>query len=132
MEEVKPKEIFVFGSNEAGKHGRGAAKYALDYCGAEYGVGIGRTGDAYGIPTKDRDILTLPIEKVYEYIEDFLTYAANHPELTFKVTAIGTGLANFGHEEIADRFYDATSNCLFDECWRPWLGEGPRYWGTYE
>lgn len=40
-------EVLVFGSNLAGRHGKGAAKYALVKYGAVYGVGEGRTGDAY-------------------------------------------------------------------------------------
>ena len=125
-------EIFVFGSNEAGRHGAGAAKYALDFCDAEYGVGVGRTGNSYAIPTKDFDIISLPIERIYEYILDFLEYAEAHPELTFKVTALGTGLANFSHADIAEMFVDAPDNCSFDERWKPWLGETRKYWGTYE
>ena len=43
-QENKFKEhIFVFGSNIAGRHGRGAALYAKQNYGAVYGVGIGRT-----------------------------------------------------------------------------------------
>ena len=48
-----PNEIFVFGSNEAGRHGKGAALHASRHYGATYGVGFGRTGDAWAIPTKD-------------------------------------------------------------------------------
>ena len=48
------KPIFVFGSNEAGRHGKGAALAAKLQYGAVYGVGRGRTGNAYAIPTKDK------------------------------------------------------------------------------
>jgi hypothetical protein len=41
--------VFVFGSNLAGRHGKGAAKYAHEHWGAVYGEGIGRTGNAYAI-----------------------------------------------------------------------------------
>lgn len=50
------EHIFVFGSNLAGRHGKGAALSALHYHGAEYGVGIGRTGQAYAIPTKRKPL----------------------------------------------------------------------------
>lgn len=36
-------EIFVFGSNLAGRHGKGAALIAAKRFGAEYGVGDGMT-----------------------------------------------------------------------------------------
>lgn len=49
--ELKEDEIFVFGSNLHGLHGGGAARYAFDHFGAEYGVGVGFTGQCYAIPT---------------------------------------------------------------------------------
>src|SRR5687767_5023360 len=86
-------EIFVFGSNLGGRHGKGAALHAAKHYRAIYGQGIGRQGDSYAIPTKDERLRTLPLHKIKEYVEDFLTYAKEHPGLTFKLTAIGTGLA---------------------------------------
>jgi hypothetical protein len=47
-------EIFVFGSNLAGRHGAGAALAALKDHGAIYGRGEGLQGQSYAIPTKDR------------------------------------------------------------------------------
>ena len=58
---TKPNQIFVFGSNLAGRHGKGAALAAHKNYGAEYGVGIGRTGMCYAIPTKDKNFVTLSI-----------------------------------------------------------------------
>lgn len=40
-------EIFVFGSNLAGRHGRGSAYTAKLHYGAKYGVGVGRTGQTH-------------------------------------------------------------------------------------
>lgn len=56
--------IFVFGSNLAVMLvcGKGAALAARREHGAVYGVGVGRTGRAYAIPTKDARIQTLPLE----------------------------------------------------------------------
>ena len=59
-----PREIFVFGSNEAGRHGKGAALHARQHYGAKYGVGFGRTGDAWAIPTKDAQLRTLPLDRI--------------------------------------------------------------------
>lgn len=115
------REIFVFGSNEAGRHGKGAALYARRHHGAKYGVGVGRTGDAYAIPTKDRELITLPLERIAVYVTQFLAYAAEHPELTFEVTPIGTGLAGYRHEDIAPMFAGAPRNCRLPEQWRPLL-----------
>jgi hypothetical protein len=127
-------EIFVFGSNEAGRHGKGAAKYAADNLGAVYGIGFGFSGKTFAIPTKDKDIQSLPLEKVKEYVDVFLANAnaaksKNH--WTFKVTRIGCGLAGFTDEQIAPLFSGAPDNCSFDEFWKPYLGDARKYWGRY-
>jgi hypothetical protein len=118
-------EIFVFGSNEAGRHGKGAALYARRHYGAKYGVGVGRTGDAWAIPTKDGELRTLSLERIAHYVGQFLTYAEVHPELLFKVTAIGTGLAGYKHEDIAPMFARAPANCHLPDEWRNLL-HGPQ------
>ena len=89
--------IFVFGSNLAGRHGAGAAKYAFLKYGAEYGVGEGRTGDAYAIPTKGRSLERLPFSEIDAAIVRFLKHAAQHHDEMFLLTPIGTGLA--GHSK---------------------------------
>ena len=63
--------IFVFGSNLAGRHGRGAALAALKEHGAVYGKGIGLQGNSYAIPTKDFRIQTLPLSVINNYVQDF-------------------------------------------------------------
>lgn len=123
--------IFVFGSNEAGIHGAGAARYALDQHGARWKRGFGHFGNSYAIPTKDQRIETLPFEKVKSYVKAFLEYAESKPRLTFQVTRIGCGLAGFTDQQIAPLFKGAPSNCQFDEAWKPILGEQFTYWGTF-
>ena len=102
--ELKPNEVFVFGSNLAGIHGAGAARFAHKVFGAEFGVGIGMTGKCYALPTKDRDIWTLPLNRIEEYVIDFLDYAKENLDKTFLVTQIGCGLAGFAPEDIAPMF----------------------------
>jgi hypothetical protein len=114
-------EIFVFGSNEAGRHGKGAALHARKHYGAVYGAGFGRTGHAWAIPTKDAQLRTLPLERIAHYVRQFLVYAEQHPELMFKVTAIGTGLAGYTHEDIAPMFARAAANCRLPDEWRKLL-----------
>jgi hypothetical protein len=111
-------EIFVFGSNEAGRHGKGAALHARKNYGAVYGVGAGRTGNAYAVPTKDRNLRTLPLAKIEVYIREFLRYAENNPQLLFRVTAIGTGLAGYRHDDMAPLFARAPANCLLPIEWQ--------------
>ena len=110
--------IFVFGSNLAGRHGAGAAKAAKELWGAVYGVGIGRQGRAYAIPTKDHSIKSLPLNQISYHVADFLIHAAAHPEDEFVVTRIGCGLAGYHDEDIAPMFSNAPVNCTLPEGWR--------------
>lgn len=123
--------IFVFGSNEAGVHGAGAAKYAYTKKGAQWGKSYGHYGNSYAIPTKDRYIETMSLDRIESYVKGFLAYAEGHPKVRFQVTAIGTGLAGLKHQDIALMFKDAPANCFFDEVWKPILGDTHNYWGTF-
>ena len=109
--------IFVFGSNLAGRHGKGAALDARKLHGAEYGVGIGRTGNAYAVPTKDERLKTLPLEAIAKHVADFIAYAEANPKLQFLVTRIGCGLAGYSDNQISPMFANAPSNCLLPDGW---------------
>lgn len=104
--------IFVFGSNEAGRHGKGAALYALKYKGAIYGQGVGLQGNSYAIPTKDRSIQTLSLDKIKKYVDEFINFAKDHPDMQFQVTPIGCGLAGYKPYQIAPLFENAPTNCI--------------------
>lgn len=110
-------DIFVFGSNLAGRHGAGAAKWAVRHHGAIYGQGIGLQGQSYGIPTKDECLYTLTIDTIWRHVEDFKTFARSRPDLTFYVTPIGCGLAGYKREQIRPMFADMSANCRFAETW---------------
>lgn len=109
--------IFVFGSNLAGRHGAGAALYARRYYGAIYGQGRGRQGESYGIPTKDKNLVSLPLEKIREEVNTFIQYARNHSHERFLVTRIGCGLAGYTDHQIAPMFLYAPDNCVLDNAW---------------
>lgn len=99
--------IFVFGSNEKGVHGKGAAKTALTW-GAKWGQASGLQGRTYGIPTKDAEIRrTLSINEIKPYVGDFIEFAKTNYNLTFLVTEIGTGLAGLAYKDVAPLFKDA-------------------------
>lgn len=125
------ERIFVFGSNEAGVHGAGAALAAVNKHGAILGIGYGPQGNSFAIPTKDKQIETLPIEKVRKYVLRFIEYAESfRNKKEFQVTAIGCGLAGFKHEQMAPLFVTSPSNCFFDEAWKLWLPK-KHFWGTF-
>lgn len=109
--------VFVFGSNLAGIHGAGAARFAVENHGAKYGQGIGYQGNSYGIPTKDKAIRTLPLSAIAKHVDVFIAFAKEHPLLTFQVTQIGCGLAGYQARDIAPMFVEAPDNCLFDRDW---------------
>lgn len=102
--------IFVFGSNLAGRHGKGAALWARNHRGAIYGIGSGRQGMSYAIPTKDGSLKTLSIEAISRHVETFIEYAKSNPDMIFQLTPIGCGLAGYRYEEIARLFRDAPCN----------------------
>lgn len=67
---LEKDEIFVFGSNLAGKHFGGAAKAAHNKFGAQWGVGVGLTGQAYAIPTMQGGV-----ETIKPYVDEFIEFA---------------------------------------------------------
>lgn len=102
IKELKENEIFVFGSNLAGSHGGGAALLAYHRFGAIWGQGVGLQGQSYGIPTMHGGV-----DVIKPYVDEFITFAKQHPEQTFLVTKIGCGIAGFMVDEIAPLFRDA-------------------------
>jgi hypothetical protein len=125
--------IFVFGSNEKGIHGGGAARVAREKYGAVLQQGFGPQGDSFGIPTCSKPTgepgHEIPFEKVAFYVGCFIAYAKHYPNVEFQVTQIGCGLAGWTKEQIAPLFVNAPANCLFDTDWKFLLGDDRRYWG---
>ena len=100
--ELKPNEIFVFGSNLAGAHGGGAARLAYNRFGAIWGQGVGLQGQCYAIPTMHGGV-----DAIKPYVNEFILFAKQHSEYKFLVTRIGCGIAAFTPDEIAPLFKDA-------------------------
>jgi hypothetical protein len=101
---LKDNEIFVFGSNLAGRHGAGAAKLAAEKFGAEMGIGEGLTGRCYAFPTKDKYIQTLPLSSIINSAEKLFEVVKNNSDKKFIITAVGCGLAGYTANEIAPIF----------------------------
>lgn len=97
--------IFVFGSNEGGKHGAGAALTAKEKFGAVEGVGFGPQGQSFAIPTKNWNLSsTLSKDTIECYCVRFCEYALQHKDKKFYVTKIGCGLAGLTPEDVANCF----------------------------
>lgn len=104
IDTLEKDEIFVFGSNLAGHHMGGAARVANIKFGAEWGVGVGLTGQSYAIPTMQGGV-----ETIRPYVDEFIEFANQHQNMKFLVTRIGCGIAGFKDEEIAPLFRKAVS-----------------------
>ena len=107
IKKLEPGQIFVFGSNQSGRHGKGAAKTALTW-GAIWGQANGLQGRTYGISTKDKSVKrTLSNTEIKPIVDEFIEFAKTHPELTFLVTEVGCGLAGCKPKQIAPLFKGA-------------------------
>lgn len=109
VKELHENEIFVFGSNLSGIHGKGAAKFAMKH-GAKYYQAYGLQGNTFAIPTKDKLIMhTLGLDVIEQYVIKFIKFAQSNPQYKFLVTEIGCGLAGLTPKEIAPLFKNAIS-----------------------
>lgn len=100
--QLAANEVFVFGSNLQGHHYGGAARIANEKFGAIFGQGVGFQGQSYAIPTMQGGV-----ETIRPYVDEFIEFAKQHPELIFYVTRIGCGIAGFKDSEIAPLFRGA-------------------------
>lgn len=132
IKQLRQNDVFVFGSNEAGNHGAGAARQARQQFDMPFGKSYGHYGRCFAIPTKDEYIDTLSLSQIEGYVQGFLAYAKGKKRVTFLVTTIGTGLGGLLHSQIAPMFEKAPVNCEFDDVWKPYLGEDRTYWGSFE
>lgn len=66
------------------------------------GQGVGLQGQSYAIPTMQGGV-----ETIAPYVDEFIDFARQHPQLKFLVTRIGCGIAGFKDEEIAPLFRNA-------------------------
>lgn len=114
---LNENEIFVFGSNLAGRHGAGAARIANLKFGALMGIGIGLINRSYALPTKDENLKTLPLSKIEEYVLDLYQKIKERKDLHFLITKIGCGLAGYNIKDIAPMFkaFIKLENCSLPE-----------------
>ena len=108
--ELEPQQIFVFGSNIVGNHAGGAARQAHEQFGAVWGIGEGITGNCYAFPTLNRDIQQYDHVEMVSIRAAFYRCVRAHPELVFLLTPVGTGIAGYAPEYIADLFSDLPNN----------------------
>jgi hypothetical protein len=105
IQSLKPNEVFVFGSNAEGVHGKGAALLAKQKFGAIQGKSEGIQGQSYAIVTKKnwRVEKSSTLNEIGEGLADFFEYANNHPEKKFYMTKLGSSLAGYTIDEIKNQ-----------------------------
>jgi hypothetical protein len=62
------------------------------------------SGLTFAIPTKDKNLNTLPLDRIKYYVDKFYDFAIEYDYLTFLVTEIGCGLAGYDPKDIAPLF----------------------------
>lgn len=123
---LPPNHVFVFGSNIAGRHGKGAALIAKQHFGAVQGISYGLIGRSFAIPTKNAFMKTLSLERVAHFAKMFQLDVSARPETVFYLTRIGCGLAGYTDAQIAPLFaYRLLDNILYPESWVPYLRPTP-------
>lgn len=108
--ELEENQVFVFGSNILGNHAGGAAKQAHESFGAAWGVGEGLTGGCYAFPTLDKDMQQYTHTEMVSIRDAFYRCCVVHPEMTFLLTPVGTGIANLPKQYIKQLFKDLPTN----------------------
>lgn len=107
--ELAPNEVFVFGSNASGQHGGGAAHVAWQKFGAVWGEGHGMHGQTYAIDTMSG------MDALQTDAAAFVSFAAQHPELSFLLTPVGCGIAGYSAEDVAPLFASAPANVVMPD-----------------
>jgi hypothetical protein len=115
------RDVFVFGSDLAGRHASGDALVALRRYGAVYGRGMGLQGRSYAIPVRDEKGKHLPIAVIARYVDAFLRFAVIHRETTFHVSRIGCAREAYRDDEVAPLFTGAPPNCRLPKGWQRFL-----------
>ncbi len=119
---LRKNQIFVFGSNTQGRHGKGAALTALKVFGAINGQAEGLQGRSYAIITKDLTKKIHPSrtkEQIIEQIKKLYDFAIKNPTLEFLIAyrADNQNLNAYSSQDMADMFGSLIipDNIVFEE-----------------
>lgn len=115
ISDLRPDEVFVFGSNAGGLHGGGAARIAHERFGAVWGEGHGHHGQTYAIDTMSG------LDVLESEARAFIAYARAHRELRFLLTPVGCGIAGYTPEQVAPLFVGVPSNVTVPASFTPLL-----------
>jgi hypothetical protein len=114
---LKPNQIFVFGSNMAGKHMGGAARFAKEKFGAEEGIAEGLTGQCYAFPTLTGELEQRHHLALKESAKNLFNCVVENPEKEFLLTEVGCGIAGFSKFYMMQFFKDFPTNLIKPKGW---------------
>lgn len=106
IQTLLPNQIFVFGSNAGGYHGKGAALLAKENFGAIYGQARGLQGQSYAVVTKKnwREPRSSTLNEIGKELQDMILFARKNPDKEFLVTRVGSDKAGYSVSEIKGLF----------------------------
>lgn len=96
---LKPNQIFVFGTDRNGSQKYGAAGMAARRFGAQIGVTEGKTGNCYALPTKG-----FTIAELNDAVVRFKDFVDNNPQFSYLITPVGCGHAGLNVSEVSKIF----------------------------
>ena len=115
---LKDNQVFVFGSNLAGRHIGGAALQAKEQFGAEDGIAEGLTGQCYAFPTLDINFQKRSDEDLRWSVRELYRAAKQAPDREFLLTKVGCGIAGYDEEYMRSLFVDAPANIIKPIDWQ--------------
>lgn len=122
IHELLENEIFVFGSNTQGRHGKGAALIAKQKFGAVYGQPLGLQGSSYAIITKDltkKYHPSISSDYIVQQIAELYRFAISRTDLKFYIAySSNTGNLNgYSSQQMAKMFCQdyIPENMIFEE-----------------
>lgn len=112
INELDSNEVFVFGSNLAGNHAGGAAKFAHEKFGAKLGKGEGLYGATYAFPTLGYSMEKLTTGQLLAGVAELYQCAERYPHKVFLLTEVGTGIAGYDYEYMKSLFVQLPKNII--------------------
>lgn len=117
VEDIEANALLVVGTNTEGQHYGGAARFAHDKLGLEWGVSEGPSGMAYGFPTlhrpntltdeADRDDNRVSEQDMLASFEMLRYYAMANPNIKIYLTKVGGGIAGWDITTVARLFWQS-------------------------
>lgn len=111
-------EVYVYGSNLAGRFVSDTQHFALRWHHASAKICDGVSGDSYAIAIQDRNLKPLPNDIIARNIERFLAYARANPGSDFYVPRFTLEHRDLAERDIAEYFDAAPANCHLPGVWR--------------